>query len=47
MMQLRIMKLLDRGLFSEVFFARDIINNRLFSIKKINEKNMNYKQKIK
>ena len=40
------MKLLDRGLFSEVFFARDITNNRLFSIKKINEKNMNYKQKI-
>ena len=46
MMQLRIMKLLDRGSFSEVFLARDITNNRLLALKKINEKNMNYKQKI-
>ena len=46
MIQLKIVKLLDRGGFSEVYLARDTKNNRFLALKKINEKNLNNKEKI-
>ena len=46
MIQLKIVKLLDRGGFSEVYLARDIKNNRFLALKKIDEKNLNNKEKI-
>ena len=45
MMKFRIIKLLDKGGFAEVYLAKDITNNKLLALKKIDEKKLSNKEK--
>ena len=46
MLKLKILKLLDKGGFAKVFLAKDLNNNKLLALKKIDEKNLCDKEKI-
>ena len=46
MLELKIMKKLDEGSFAKVYLARDMKNNNILALKKIDEKKLGYKGKI-
>ena len=46
MLQLKVMKKLDEGSFSKVYLARDMNNNKILALKKINEKNLDNKGRM-
>ena len=46
MLKLKVLKLLDEGGFAKVFLAKDLNNNKLLALKKIDEKNLCDKEKI-
>ena len=46
MKHLKILKKLDEGSFAKVYLAKDMNNNNILALKKINEKNLDYKSKM-